>query len=68
VDWCRAPVITWVLGELLVRKWFSLHLHGIKFFVWETPVDLSRYAAFTSEQVKAEVAAHKEEVLRKWVD
>jgi len=25
-DWCRAPVITWVLGELLVRKWFSLHL------------------------------------------
>jgi len=42
--------------------------NGIKFFVWETPVDLSRYATFTSEQVKAEVAAHKEEVLRKWVD
>jgi S-adenosylmethionine synthetase len=42
--------------------------NGIKFFVWENPVDLSRYATFTSEQVKAEVAAHKEEVLRKWVD
>lgn len=42
--------------------------NGIKYFEWETPVDLSRYAAYTSAQVKAEVEAHKAEVLKKWVD
>jgi len=42
--------------------------NGIRYFAWEEPVDLSNYASFTSAQVKAEVAAKKEEILKKWVD
>mmetsp|Transcript_10845 Transcript_10845/g.14144 ORF Transcript_10845/g.14144 Transcript_10845/m.14144 type:complete len:469 (-) Transcript_10845:885-2291(-) len=42
--------------------------NGIKFFEWENPVDLSKYAGWTTEQVKAEVAAQKEALLKKWVD
>lgn len=42
--------------------------NGIRYFAWEEPVDLSKYASYTSAQVKAEVAAKKEEILKKWVD
>eukprot|EP00510_Aplanochytrium_minuta_P000352 CAMPEP_0184023480 /NCGR_PEP_ID=MMETSP0954-20121128/11393_1 /TAXON_ID=627963 /ORGANISM="Aplanochytrium sp, Strain PBS07" /LENGTH=468 /DNA_ID=CAMNT_0026306387 /DNA_START=49 /DNA_END=1455 /DNA_ORIENTATION=+ len=42
--------------------------NGIKFFEWENPVDLSKYAGWTTEQVKAEVVAQKEALLKKWVD
>jgi len=42
--------------------------NGIKYFAWEDPLDLSKYASWTTEQVKAEVAAQKEAVLTKWVD
>jgi len=41
---------------------------GIKYFAWENPVDLSKYASYTSAQVKEEVAKHKQELLKKWVD
>jgi len=42
--------------------------NGIKFFEWENPKDLSKYASFDSVQVKAELAANKAAVLAKWVD
>lgn len=42
--------------------------NGIKFFAWEDPVDLSKYASWTTEQVKGEIASQKEAVLAKWVD
>nr|ADH43284.1 methionine S-adenosyl transferase [Euglena gracilis] len=42
--------------------------NGIKYFEWENPVDLSKYASYSSAQVKEEVAARKAEVLQKWVD
>merc|ERR1712032_44373 len=37
--------------------------NGIKFFAWEDPVDLSKYASWTTEQVKGEIASQKEAVL-----
>jgi len=42
--------------------------NGIKFFEWENPQDLSKYAGFDSAQVKSELAANKAAVLAKWVD
>jgi len=41
---------------------------GMKFFAWENPVDLSKYAGMSSAQVQAEVATQKEAILSKWVD
>jgi len=42
--------------------------NGIKFFEWERPVDLSKYAAMNSVQIQKEVAANKDAVLAKYVD
>ena len=39
----------------------------LKFFSWEDVVDLSKYAAMTSEQVDAELIEKKHIVLQKWV-
>lgn len=41
---------------------------GMKFFSWEDPVDLNKYATMTGAEVEAEVTAKKEEILTKWVD
>jgi S-adenosylmethionine synthetase len=41
--------------------------NGMKFFEWERPVDLSRYAAMTSAQIQAEVAAEQAAIDTKWV-
>merc|ERR1712194_198542 len=41
---------------------------GMKFFSWENPVDLSKYASFTAADVAKTVAENKEAVLKKWVD
>merc|ERR1711967_133822 len=41
---------------------------GKKFFSWEDVIDLSKYAAMTSEQVEAELTKNKATVLQKWVD
>merc|ERR1712137_1000299 len=40
--------------------------NGIKFFEWENPVDLSKYAKMSSAQVTAELTASN--FLTKWVD
>jgi S-adenosylmethionine synthetase len=42
--------------------------NGMKFFSWEDPVDLTKYAAMSSDELEKEVAAKKEEILTKWVD
>jgi S-adenosylmethionine synthetase len=42
--------------------------NGMKYFSWEEPIDLSRYAAMSEAEVVAEVEAKKEEILSKWVD
>jgi len=42
--------------------------NGMKFFEWENPKDLSKYAKMTSAQVAEEVAKNKELILSKWVD
>jgi|UniRef100_A0A7S4FZ83 S-adenosylmethionine synthetase len=42
--------------------------NGIKYFEWENPVDLSKYAKMNTAQVKAEITANKAAVLAKWVD
>jgi len=42
--------------------------NGIKFFEWENPKDLSKYAGMSSADVAKEVAANKEAILQKWVD
>jgi S-adenosylmethionine synthetase len=41
---------------------------GIKFFEWENPKDLSKYAKMSSADVAKEMTSNKEEVLKKWVD
>jgi S-adenosylmethionine synthetase len=41
--------------------------NGLKFFEWERPVDLSRFASMTSAEIAAEVAANQAEVDTKWV-
>merc|ERR1712070_962323 len=40
----------------------------LKFFSWEDCVDLTKYAAMTSDQVEAELTKNKATVLTKWVD
>ena len=42
--------------------------NGMKFFAWENPVDLTKYASMTTTDVDSEIEAKKEEVLTKWVD
>lgn len=42
--------------------------NGIKYFEWENPVDLTKYASYSTVQVKDEVAANKVDILTKWVD
>jgi len=41
---------------------------GLKYFAWEDPVDLSKYAKMSSAQVATEYAAAQADVLAKWVD
>jgi len=41
---------------------------GMKFFSWENPVDLSKYASFSAADVAKTIADKKEAVLKKWVD
>jgi len=42
--------------------------NGIKYFEWERNVDLSKYAAMTSQQVQDEAAKEQASILLKWVD
>jgi S-adenosylmethionine synthetase len=42
--------------------------NGIKFFEWERPIDLAKYAKMSTTQVKAELETNKASVLTKWVD
>jgi len=39
----------------------------MKFFEWERPVDLSRFASMTSAQIQAEVDNKQGEIDTKWV-
>jgi len=41
---------------------------GLHFFEWERPVDLTKYASMTNDQVDKELEANKTVVLNKWVD
>ena len=41
---------------------------GKKFFSWEAPVDLTKYAGMTADAVAGALAENKEAVLAKWVD
>jgi len=41
--------------------------NGMKFFEWERPVDLSRFASLSSAQIQAEVAREQENIDKKWV-
>mmetsp|Transcript_14169 Transcript_14169/g.39207 ORF Transcript_14169/g.39207 Transcript_14169/m.39207 type:complete len:468 (+) Transcript_14169:112-1515(+) len=41
---------------------------GMKFFSWEDPVDLVKYASMSTADVEAEVTASKDAILTKWVD
>merc|ERR1719390_50304 len=41
---------------------------GIRYFSWEDPVDLSKYAGMSTAQIEKEVAANKATILKKWVD
>lgn len=42
--------------------------NNIKFFEWENAKDLSSYASWNSDKVKAEIVAKKDFILKKWVD
>jgi S-adenosylmethionine synthetase len=42
--------------------------NGLKYFEWENPVDLSKYADMTSAQVAKEYQTREADVLAKWVD
>merc|ERR1712228_461951 len=42
--------------------------NGLKFFSWEDPVDLTKYASMSAADVEAEVASSKDAILKKWVD
>merc|ERR1712232_596884 len=42
--------------------------NGMKYFSWEDPVDLTKYASMAGADVEKEVADKKEEILTKWVD
>merc|ERR1711971_1089375 len=39
---------------------------GLKFFSWEDPVDLSKYASMSAGAVATEVTTNKEAILKKW--
>jgi len=41
---------------------------GIRYFSWEDPVDLSKYAAMSTAQIEKEVSSNKAAILKKWVD
>jgi len=41
---------------------------GMKFFSWEDPVDLSKYASMSGADVEADVTAQESAILTKWVD
>merc|ERR1711935_784457 len=41
---------------------------GMKFFSWEDPVDLTKYASMAGADVAKTIAENKETVLKKWVD
>jgi len=41
---------------------------GIRYFSWEDPVDLSKYAGMSIAAVEKEVASQKAAILKKWVD
>ena len=41
---------------------------GIRYFSWEDPIDLSKYAGMSTAQIEKEVAANKATILKKWVD
>jgi len=41
--------------------------NGMKFFEWERPVDLSRFASMSSAEIQTEVANKQEEIDTKWV-
>jgi S-adenosylmethionine synthetase len=41
--------------------------NGMKFFEWERPVDLTRFASMTSAQIQSEVAAQQANIDTKWV-
>jgi len=41
---------------------------GMKFFSWEDPVDLSKYASMSCADVEADVTAQESAILTKWVD
>lgn len=42
--------------------------NGVKFFEWENPKDMSKYASWNTAQVKEEITAKKDFILSKWVD
>merc|ERR1719296_324635 len=42
--------------------------NGMKFFSWEKPVDLTKYASMDAGAVATEVTTNKEAILKKWVD
>jgi len=42
--------------------------NGIKFFCWEDPIDLSKFTSMGAADIEKEVAAKKDETLKKWVD
>merc|ERR1711990_745216 len=41
---------------------------GMRYFSWEDPVDLSKYAAMSTAQIEKEVSSNKAAILKKWVD
>lgn len=40
----------------------------MKFFAWEDPIDLSKYASMSLADVEKEVSSKKKQILEKWVD
>ena len=41
---------------------------GIRYFSWEDPIDLSKYAGMSTAQIEKEVSSNKAAILKKWVD
>jgi len=42
--------------------------NGIRYFAWEDPVDLSKYAGMAAADLDAEVKKNQKAILAKWVD
>jgi len=40
----------------------------LKFFCWEDPIDLTKYASMSGPEIENDIAANKDKVLAKWVD